>query len=279
MGSVTRKPAAVLAILAIAVTASACGGTPAREGSGPTSTTPAPIVSATSPPNGTMPTTERKPIEIPPANGAYRVRVDPEDFGRSVDNPYFPLEPGTTYVFEGTSGGQGEVDTVTVTHRTKEILGVACIVVRDEVSVGGALQELTFDWYAQDVDGNVWYFGEDSREYANGVVTGTGGSWEAGVNGALPGIIMLAEPKIGTAYRQEFSRGAAEDKGKVVALGQRVSVPAGSFGDVVVTEDFTPLEPSILERKYYAPGIGVVLERLITGGDEVSRLVEVHRPA
>jgi hypothetical protein len=145
------------------------------------------------------------------------------------------------------------------------------------VSVAGELQELTFDWYTQDVDGNVWYFGEDSKEYANGVVTSTGGSWEAGVNGALPGIIMLADPRVGTAYRQEYYRGEAEDMGKVVALGEHVSVPAGSFDDVVVTQDFTPLEPSILERKYYAPGIGVVLERLVEGGAESSRLVDVRR--
>jgi hypothetical protein len=99
------------------------------------------------------------------------------------------------------------------------------------------------------------------------------------VNGALPGIIMLADPHVGTAYRQEFFRGAAEDKGKVVALGEHVSVPAGSFGNVVVTEDFTSLEPSVLERKYYAPGIGVVLERLIEGGEEINRLIEIRRPA
>jgi hypothetical protein len=276
IGSATRKPAAFFAFIAIAVSAVSCGGSPSREG-GRTSS-PIPSVS-TLPPSSPTSSPEGRPLEIPPANGAYHVRIEPADFGRPVDNPYFPLQPGTTYVFEGTSGGQREVDTVTVTHRKKEILGVTCIVVRDEVSVGGDRQELTFDWYTQDVDGNVWYFGEDSREYANGVVTGTGGSWEAGVNGALPGVIMLADPRIGTAYRQEFFRGAAEDKGKVVALGQHVSVPAGSFGNVVVTEDFTPLEPSILERKYYAPGIGVVLERLISGGDEVSRLVDIQRPA
>jgi hypothetical protein len=269
--------AAIVAILAIAVTASSCGPSPTPEEGGPTST-PGAIVSTTPPPSTPSPTARAEPIRIPPADGAYRVKIDPADFGRPIDNPYFPLKPGTTYVFEGVSGGRAEVDTVTVTHRTKVILGVRCVVVRDVVSVGGVLEELTFDWYTQDVDGNVWYFGEDSRDFANGVLTGTGGSWEAGVNGALPGIIMLADLRIGTAYRQEFYPGAAEDKGKVVALGQHVSVPAGSYGDIVVTEDFTPLEPSILERKYYAPGIGVVLERLVEGGDEVNRLIEIRRP-
>jgi hypothetical protein len=268
--------AAIVAFLAIAVNVSSCGSSPAPEG-GRTSSSSAIVSTSPSPSTATPTPKPTAPlIRIAPADGAYRVRIDPADFGRPVDNPYFPLEPGTTYVFEGTSGGRAEVDTVTVTHRTKMILGVPCVVVRDEVSVGGVLEELTFDWYTQDVDGNVWYFGEDSRDFANGVLAGTGGSWEAGVNGAMPGIVMLAEPRIGSAYRQEFSAGAAEDKGKVVALGRHVSVPAGSYGEVVVTEDFTPLEPSILERKYYAPGVGVVLERLIEGGDEVSRLVEVH---
>jgi hypothetical protein len=219
----------------------------------------------------------------PPENPAafvegepYRPRIDPADFVDAIDNPYFPLTPGTTYFYKGVSDGERETDTVHVTERTKEILGVACIVVRDAVKVKGALAELTFDWYAQDVDGNVWYFGEDSREIEDGKVVSTEGSWEAGVDGAQPGVIMPAQPQVGFTYRQEFYAGKAEDMAKAVALDETVDVPAGSFDEVLVTEDWTPLEQKLLERKYYARGIGVVLERLVKGGEEVLRLVEMR---
>ncbi len=253
-----------------AAVAAACGQAAAPGGG---SSSPTGIGSPT--PSGSS--SEGRTIPIPPAKGAYRVEVDPANFVSTVDNPYFPLVPGTTLVYVGTAAGEREVDTVTVTDRTKEILGVPCVVVRDEVKVAGELRELTFDWYTQDVDGNVWYFGEDSKEYEHGQVSSTVGSWEAGVDGAQPGVIMLATPEVGTSYRQELYLGEAEDRARVVALGERVSVPYGSFDDAMVTEDFTPLEPMFLERKYYAPGIGVVLERLVEGGDDVSRLIDVRR--
>ena len=142
-----------------------------------------------------------------------------------MDNPYFPLVPGTVLIYEGTSDGEREVVTIRVTHETKEILGVTCIVVRDTVEVAGEIAEDTFDWYAQDIDGNVWYMGEDTREYEDGKVTSNEGSWEAGVNGALPGVIMPSHPEVGLAYTQEHYAGEAEDKGKIVALGEHVTVP------------------------------------------------------
>jgi hypothetical protein len=206
----------------------------------------------------------------------YRPRVDPADFVETIDNPYFPLTPGTTLVYRGVSDGEREVVRVAVTDETKEILGITATVVRDRVFVDGKLAEDTFDWYAQDRQGNVWYLGEDTKEYENGKISSTEGSWEAGVDGAQPGVIMPAQPEVGLTYRQEFYEGQAEDMAKAVALGATVKVPAGSFDEVLVTEDWTPLEPKLLERKYYATGVGVIFERLIKGGEEVLRLVEVQ---
>jgi hypothetical protein len=207
---------------------------------------------------------------------AYRPRIDPADFVRTIDNPYLPLRPGTTRVYEGVSEGEREVTEVTTTNRTKEVMGVTTTVVRDRVFVGGELVEDTFDWYAQDRFGNVWYFGEASRDYEGGEVVSTKGSWEAGVDGAQPGVVMLGDPAVGDAYRQEFYQGEAEDTARVLALRESVAVPYGSYPDVVVTEDRNPLEPKILEHKFYARGVGVVLERLVEGGHEVLRLVDVR---
>jgi hypothetical protein len=165
---------------------------------------------------------------------------------------------------------------VTVTDNTKDILGISATVVRDQVFVDGKLAEDTLDWYAQDRQGNVWYMGEDTKEYEDGKVVSTEGSWEAGVDGAQAGVIMPAQPEIGLTYRQEYYEGEAEDLAKAVALDETVEVPAGFFIGVLVTEDWTPLEPKLLERKYYAPGIGVVFERLIKGGEEVLRLVRTR---
>jgi hypothetical protein len=229
-------------------------------------------------PEGTPRSTPTQAIELPPVDGPYDWAVDAADFAANVDNPSFPLVPGTVLVYEGRSDGEREVVTLRVTDQTKEILGVTCTVVRDTVEVAGEVHEDTFDWYAQDVDGNVWYMGEDTKEYEEGKVVRTEGSWEAGVDGALPGIIMPATPEVGLAYTQEHYAGEAEDEGKVVSLGDHVEVPYGSFDDVIVTEDWTPLEPKVLEHKYYAAGVGVVFEEIVKGGEGVLRLVQV-RPA
>ena len=256
-GPVARR----LAVLAFGVLVAGCGeAAPPANGNG----TPSP---------------DRAPIQIPPVDGPYDWEIDPTNFVEGVDNPYFPLEPGTVLVYEGRSGDEREVVTVRVTHRTKEILGITAVVVRDTVTIAGEVHEDTFDWYAQDVDGNVWYLGEDTKEYEEGGVVSTEGSWEAGVGGALAGVIMPADPSVGLAYTQEHYAGEAEDKGKVVALSEHLSVPAGSFADVVVTEDWTPLEPKVREHKSYAPGVGVVFEEIVRGGEGVLRLVEIRSPA
>jgi len=167
---------------------------------------------------------------------------------------------------------------VTVTNETKEIMGVTCVVVRDTVTVDGELVEDTFDWYAQDKYGNVWYFGEESKQYEDGDLVSLEGSWKAGVDGAQPGIIMEADPVVGDLYRQEFAPGEAEDMGEVLALGETVTVPAGTFTDCLKTKDFTPMEPEVVEHKYYAPGVGVVKEVMVEGGTDIVELMEIVGP-
>jgi hypothetical protein len=204
----------------------------------------------------------------------YQPVIDPASFVSGVDNRYWPLKPGSKWRYEGDIDGTPEVVTVEVLVETKEVLGITCVVVRDEVSSNGETIELTFDWYAQDVHGNVWYFGEDSKEYENGVVVGTTGSWEAGVDGAQPGIVMPADPaKVAGTYRQEFYAGEAEDLAKVLDAGASVTTRFGSLEDVLVTEEWTPLEPEIREHKFYAPDIGFVMEEVVQGGSGSVELV------
>jgi hypothetical protein len=182
--------------------------------------------------------------------------IDPAAFTDKITNPLFPLTPGMTYIYEGTRDGVPRHAELSVTNETKTIMGVVCIVVRDVLTSNNALVEKTTDWYAQDKAGNVWYFGEDTAEYENGAVTSTAGTWLAGVDGALPGMIMKAAPAVGDAYRQEYRPGEAEDFAKVLQLDASWEVPVGSYTHVVVTEDTDLLDTSKLEQKFYAPGVG-----------------------
>jgi hypothetical protein len=198
----------------------------------------------------------------------------PARFTTVVDNPYFPLRTGMRWEYRSqTEDGETERTRVEVLAETRLVKGVTCVVVHDTVSVDGAIIEDTFDWYAQDAEGNVWYFGEDTKEFENGKVVSTKGSWEAGVDGAEEGIIMKAQPKVGDTYRQEYYRGEAEDMGEVLALDARATVPYGSFDNLVQTKDTTPLEPDVVEHKYYARGVGVVL--VVSGGTGRDELVEM----
>jgi hypothetical protein len=213
--------------------------------------------------------------------GDYDPVITPTDFsgarGRPnpIDNAYFPLRPGTTYVYDGTKDGEPQHDVLAVTRERKPILGVSTVVIRDTVTVSGILLEDTFDWFAQDDGGNVWYFGEDTKEYdAQGNVISTAGSWEAGVAGAKPGIVMEARPSAGDTYRQEFAAGEAEDMASVQSGSKHVSVAYGSFEDVLQTKEFSCLEAGI-DHKYYAPGVGLVLVVAVSGGDERLELVSV----
>ena len=170
-----------------------------------------------------------------PSGNSYRPAISPADFVSTIDNPFLPLKPGTRFVYESaTEKGVERTETV-VTSETRKVLGVICVVVWDSVRLNGELIEDTYDWYAQDGQGNVWYFGEDSKEYKGGKLVGTKGSWGAGVDGAQPGIVMKATPQVGDSYRQEYYQGEAEDMAKVVALGEKVSVPFGSFAGCLKT--------------------------------------------
>lgn len=182
-----------------------------------------------------------------------------DEFVRRVDNPYFPLVPGTTYKYVKETEEGDETTEVKVTRNTKEIVGVTTLEIRDRVFLEGELIEDTFDWFAQDEDGNVWYFGEDTKEYENGVVVSTAGSWLAGKNGAQPGIIMLARPRVGDTYQQERAPGVAEDMATVVSLNETVRVPYGKFNRCLKTFDSTPLDPTAREFKLYARGVGNIL--------------------
>jgi hypothetical protein len=195
------------------------------------------------------------------------------EFTSTVDNPFFPLRPGTRWRYRSATKDGVETTVVTVTSNTRTIAGVPCVEVRDTVRVDGALQEDTLDWYAQDRTGTVWYFGEDTKEYDNGKVSSTEGSWVAGKQGAQPGIMMPAHPRPGDRYRQEYYRGHAEDQAEVVSTSEHARVPAGSYDGMVMTTETTPLEPNVLERKYYARGIGMVLTVDISAGGTRDELV------
>ena len=202
--------------------------------------------------------------------------VDPANFVSLVSNPFMPLLPGTTTVFKGVQDGKPAIDISTVTRQSKQILGVNVTVVHDRVYLNKKLAEDTRDWYAQDKQGNVWYFGEDTREFTNGQVTSTEGSWESGVNGALPGIIMEAHPKKGDAYQQEFAGDTASDRAKVLSLRQTMSVPFATFTHVLETKEFTPLEPGVVEHKFFAKGIGFIKSVVVKGGTQEFHLVAIR---
>lgn len=228
--------------------------------------------------SGVGPGSRTRAAVIDPGDGGrYAPTVDPANFVATIDNPYLPLTPGSRWVYEGRSGGETERTVVTVTEDRKAVMGIPAVVVRDTVSVGGDVIEDTYDWFAQDKQGNVWYLGEDSKEYERGKVVSTGGSWEAGVAGALPGIVMRANPQVGDAYRQEFLQGEAEDMAEVVRFGAHAKVPFGRFDDLLVTKEWNPLEPKTVEKKYYAAGVGLVMERAVRGGKGRAELVDFTR--
>ena len=223
---------------------------------------------------------ERLAVEVENLSGSggfeitYAPPFHPNAFVDEITNPFFPLAPGTTYRYVGQTAGGEEVILVEVLDETRDIVGVTTRVVHDSVFLDGELIEDTYDWYAQDMDGNVWYLGEATEEYEGGVVVSTAGSWEPGVDGAIPGIVMPAEPAVGQAYRQEFYAGEAEDQAEVLSTSESVTVPLGSYTNCVKTYDTTPLDPDAQEHKYYCSGVGNVLTvDLLTG--ERDELVEV----
>lgn len=188
------------------------------------------------------------------------MRLDPAQFTTQIDNPYWPMAPGSRWVYRETAadGTQQHIE-VTVTNQTKLIMGIKARVVHDIATEDGQVVEDTFDWYAQDAGGNIWYLGEDTKEFANGKVKSTEGSWQAGVKGAQPGVVVPAAPVPGLAYRQEYLKGEAEDNAAVLSVAQKAAVPFGSFTALLMTKETTPLEPGVVEQKFYARGVGEVL--------------------
>jgi len=209
----------------------------------------------------------------------YNVNLTPADFVDVVDNPYFPLPAGAKWEYEIRVGGKPtQTDTLEVLKDKKDVNGVQATVVRDTVSeiaqgtvsAGNKIVEDTFDWFAQDIYGNVWYVGESVDNYVGGVVGSPNGSWQWGVDGALPGIIMWADPSahLNEKYRQEYYRGKAEDMGQVLSVNENLTVPFGSFDQVLKTLDFSNIE-SGQEQKFYAPGTGLLKETDVNGNEEV----------
>ncbi len=210
------------------------------------------------------------------ARAASPVFPDPSSFTTTVDNPYFPMPVGRLLVYRGVRDGQTQVDRVFVTDKTKVIEGITAIVVRDIAKHRQQLLEKTFDWYAQDLDGNVWYLGENTKTYnPDGSIESTEGSWTAGVDGAIPGIIMLADPTPPDGYMQEFYAGHAEDAAWVLSVGEPMNVAYGHLPKTLRTVEWTRLEPDVFALKIYAKNLGIVREQDVAGGDEFADLVSV----
>jgi hypothetical protein len=212
-----------------------------------------------------------------PVTRNYHPHIDPANFGRKIDNRYLPFKPGTRTVAKGVAenGKAPQRDAQLVTDRKRKVDGVKCVVVRDTITSRGKPVERTFDWYTQDKQRNVWYFGENSKDYRHGHWVESDGSWEAGVHGAQPGVMMEAHPKRGDAYRQEYYRGHAEDQAKALGKTGRVKVPAGTYGHTIGTRETSRLEPGVVEKKWYAPGMGEIKSQDVKGSKEGFRLVKV----
>jgi hypothetical protein len=240
--AMTRRPKLLVVAAVLPLLVTGCGSAPQK-----------------SPPTG------GDGLEIPTPS------ADPDDFVSGIDNPYLPLRPGSRWVYESRNQ---ETTTVTVTGDTREVQGVTTTVVHDVVKdADDTVVEETFAWFAQDTAGNVWSFGEDTTSYDGRGRPDRSGSWESGVDGAEAGVAMLAAPRIGDGYQQESAPSRSEDQTEVLATDESVNVAFDSFTEVLLTEDTTPLEPGLVERRYYAPGVGQVLEQTVLGGSERVELV------
>jgi hypothetical protein len=217
--------------------------------------------------------------ELP--TGADPVKLDPANFSADITNPYWPMKPGTRWTYRSVeAGGPPQDIVIVVTSATKKLAnGITARVVRDTARSKGQIIEDTLDWYAQDAEGNVWYMGEQTAEFEKGKIVSRAGSWEAGVDGAQPGIMLPAQPQVGQKYRQEYKKGEAEDNGEVLATNHLVEVKAGSYADSMVTMDTSAIEPDVVEYKFYGHGIGPLLALDISGGAGREELVKVDKAA
>ena len=205
--------------------------------------------------------------------GTKPVKLDPADFTTEIDNPYWPMRPGSHWVYREVENGEAQRVDVTVTNRTKTLGGIEARVVHDRVSRNGQTVENTYDWYAQDSKGNLWYFGEDTGEYENGKLKTKEGSFAYGVDGAEPGVVVPANPKPGMSYREEYYAGHAEDGAEVLGTHSQVQVPFGRFQNAMLTRNFSTIEPTVEEMKLYAKGVGPVMELLVSGGSGRTELL------
>ena len=206
---------------------------------------------------------------------AYRPTIVPSEFTTEITNQYMPLVPGMAMTYKSAN----EMNVFSVTDRTREVMGVLTVVVRDKAYEDGELVEDTEDWFAQDAVGNVWYFGEATAECDGTRVVSHHGAWEAGVDGAQPGIVMLANPQLGDFYRQEYLKGEAEDVAKVIRLHSTITNALGTYPNVLITEDFTRLEPEVVEHKKYAPGVGLIEDQKVKGGSDIVKLAKIDPAA
>jgi hypothetical protein len=218
---------------------------------------------------------QERDCNAPLPRGSEPVDLDPADFTTRINNPYWPMSQGSRWVYRETdTEGKEQKVVVNVTSRTKKVAaGITTRVIHDLVTENGEFVEVTDDFYAQDDCGNVWYFGERTTEYENGRPVSTAGSWEAGVDGAQAGVIMPAKPRAGLQYRQEYYAGEAEDSATVLSIDEQAEVPFGHFTGVLLTKDYTPLEPKVLEYKLYARGVGPVLVLGVSGGADREELL------
>ncbi len=214
------------------------------------------------------------PYELPHTDEP--VDLDPADLSTDIDNPYWPMPVGARWVLRETDAQDGRLRVeVVVTDRTRMIRSIEARVVRDVVTENGQLVEKTFDWYAQDSGGSIWYLGEFTREYEDGEVVSTEGSFEYGVDGAQAGVAVPAQPLAGCAYRQEYLEGVAEDRGRVLSVRDDVAVGGELYRNVLSTSDRVPLEPRVLEHKFYAEGVGPVLVVGVSPTEAREELVRV----
>jgi hypothetical protein len=223
------------------------------------------------------PVLESQPAASKLPTGADPVKLDPANFSADITNPYWPMKPGTRWTYRSVDeeGAVEEIVIVATTATRKLANGITARVVRDTARTDGELVEDTLDWYAQDTEGHVWYMGEETAEYENGKIVSREGSWEAGVDGAQPGILLPAQPRVGQKYRQEYKKGEAEDNGEVLATTHLVQVKTGRHKDALVTMDTSSIEPTVVEYKFYAPQIGPVLALDISGGASREELVKI----
>ena len=239
--------------------------------------------SASNPPNPPALDSPQASPSVEPKlpTGADPVSLDPADFSADITNPYWPMQPGTRWIYRGVEEGEPPQDIVIVaTTSTKKLAnGITARVVRDTARSKGQIVEDTLDWYAQDSDGNVWYMGEQTAEFETGKVASRAGSWEAGKDGAMPGIMIPARPEVGQKYRQEYKKGDAEDNGQVIATDNLVGVKAGQYKGALVTIDTSTIEPDVAEFNFYSPNVGPLLALDVSGGAAREELVKVGQAA